>query len=97
LLLAELCDKKILTGHQLTSPLLAGVSVSGQLGGNTELETGWQIFDGLSMAADRKVLRNDIEFWFEFNKIGIDVNINKFKPFETIAVKNPQFTISSNG
>ena len=81
LLLAELCDKKILSGHQLTTPLLAGISVSGQLGGNTELETGFQIFDGVAMAADRKILRNDIQFWFDTNKLGIEVEINKFKPF----------------
>jgi hypothetical protein len=79
----------------LTTPLLAGISVSGQLGGNTELETGYEIFDGISMAADRKVLRNDIQSWFEFNKVGIPIEINKFKPFTTIQQAQPKFTITN--
>jgi hypothetical protein len=83
LLLAELCDKKILSGHQLTTPLLAGISVSGQLGGNSELEVGYQIFDGIAMASDRSLLNNDIQMWFDFNKTNTQVKINKFKPFET--------------
>ena len=78
--LAELCDKKILSGHQLTTPLLAGISISGSLGGNTELETGYNIFDGLSMAADRKVLARENQFIFSYNT-GVKVDINKFKPF----------------
>lgn len=81
IVLAELCDKKILSGHQLTSPLLAGISVSGQIGGNTELSTAFQIFDGLSMAADRKVIERDLNWWFDFNKTGLEVDIKKFNPF----------------
>jgi len=98
LLLAELADQKILTGHQLTTPMLCGITSNKGLGNvGNELETGYQLFDGLSMASDRKVLRNDIQWWFEFNKTGITVDINKFKPFTTAPTTNPQFTISQNG
>jgi len=80
--LSELCDNKILTGHQLTTPLLAGVSVPGKMGGDSQLEIGYQIFDGLTMAADRKVLRDDVKMWFDYNKTGVTVELNKFKPFQ---------------
>jgi len=83
LLLAELCDKKILTGHQLTSPLLAGVSVSGQLGGNTELQTAFQIFDKVSMEADRNYLVNSINKIFAVNKTAVKLDILPFTPFTT--------------
>ena len=79
--LAELCDKKILSGHQLTTPLLAGISVSGQLGGNTELEVGYTIFDKVAMEADRQTISDDLQFLFDFNKVPVRLDINPFKPF----------------
>jgi hypothetical protein len=81
IILAELCDKKILTGHQLTTPLLAGVSISGQLGGNTELQTGFQIFDKVSMEADRNYVSQSIQNVFNYNKTGVKISINPFNPF----------------
>lgn len=82
MVLAELCDKKILTGHQLTSPLLAGVSISGQLGGNVELEKAYMIYDNVTIKADRM----DVErFWsriLEYNKLGVQMEINPFNPFK---------------
>jgi hypothetical protein len=79
--LAELCDKKILSAHQLTTPLLAGISVSGQLGGNTELELGYTIFDNVAMEADRQMISDDLQWIFNYNKTGIQIDINPFKPF----------------
>lgn len=81
LLLAELCDKKILTGHQLTSPLLAGVSVSGQLGGNTELQVAYQIFDKVSMEADRNFLIASFQKMLDYNKTPVKLDILPFTPF----------------
>ena len=97
LLLAELCDQKILTGHQLTTPILAGITSKGFTSGGAELLVGYQIFDGVAMASDRKVLANDIQEWFTFNNTGVKVEINKFKPFEDMPQQKPQFTISQNG
>ena len=79
--LAELCDKKILSAHQLTTPLLAGISVSGQLGGNTELELGYTIFDNVAMEADRQMISEDLQWIFNYNNTGIQIDINPFKPF----------------
>lgn len=87
LLLAELCDKKILTGHQLTSPLLAGISVSGQLGGNTELQTAYQIFDKVAMEADRNFLAASLQKIFEYNKVPVKIAINPFNPFKNVTPK----------
>ena len=81
LLLAELCDKKILTGHQLTSPLLAGISVSGQLGGNTELQVAYQIFDKVSMEADRNFLIQSLQKILDFNKTPVQLDILPFTVF----------------
>jgi hypothetical protein len=84
--LTEICDKKILTGHQLTSPLLAGVAVSGQLGGNTELETAYKILDNMSIEADRKHIERSLQKVLDYNKTPIQLAINPFNPFKEKAI-----------
>lgn len=82
MLVAELCDQKILTGHQLTTPMLAGISSRNGFSNNgMELEVGYQLLDGLIIEADRQILNDDIQMWFDFNKTGIEVEIERFKPF----------------
>lgn len=91
LLLAELCDKKILTAHQLTSPLLVGISISGQLSGNTELKTAYQIFDNVVMASDRSEISESLQRnVLNVNKTDIIFEINPFDPFkEPFESSNP--------
>ncbi len=83
LLLAELSDKKILTGHQLTSPLLAGISVSGQLGGNTELKVAFDIFDNIAMESDRNFIDAAFQEVLDFNQVPVKLETNPFNPFKT--------------
>lgn len=81
IVLAELSDKKILTGHKLTSPLLAGISVSGQLGGNQELEKAFQIYDKTRIAPYRAMIAETYQKILDFNKINVKIAINPFNPF----------------
>lgn len=81
LLLAELCDKKILTGNRLTSPLLAGISVSGQIGGNTELETAYKIYAKTRIMPMSRMITDSYNKVLEFNKIDVKVKTNPFNPF----------------
>lgn len=79
--LAELSDKKILTGHKLTSPLLAGISVSGQLGGNIEIEKSYKIYDSTRIAPYRNRLDLAFNKILAYNNLGITVKTNPFNPF----------------
>lgn len=81
IVLAELCDQKILTGNRLTSPLLAGISTKGQLGGNTEIEKTFQIYDKSRMKPYRNLLARTYNMIQDFNKSGVKVDINPFNPF----------------
>lgn len=81
LLLAELCDKKILTAHKLTSPLLAGISVSGQIGGNVELEKAYNIYDKTRIAPYRNIIDRDFQRVLDINKIPYKIKTNPFNPF----------------
>lgn len=82
LLLAELCDKKILTAHQLTSPLIVGISVSGQLGGNTELQVAFKIFDNTIIESDRKKIESSLNTILKFNQTPVTIEISQFDPFK---------------
>ena len=79
--LAELSDKKILTAHKLTSPLLAGISVSGQLGGNVELEKAFNIFDKSRVLPYRNMIDRDYQRILDINGVGITIKTNPFNPF----------------
>jgi len=83
LLLAELSDKKIVTGHQLNSPSLAGVAVSGVWGASTELEMAFKLFDSLNMASDRAKVDRSFQQVLDFNKTPVTIKTNPWNPFKT--------------
>jgi hypothetical protein len=80
--LSELCDRKILTGHQWTSPLLAGISVSGQLGASQEIEKTYLILDNTYMQPYRNIVDAAYQKILDFNKTPIELQTNKFSPFK---------------
>lgn len=43
-ILNRTCQQEIFTGHQVVSPMLFGIKTEGQLGGNTELKTAYEVF-----------------------------------------------------
>ncbi|WP_313235734.1 hypothetical protein [Sphingobacterium multivorum] len=71
----------IIVGHSLTSPLLAGISISGQLGANSELETAYTIFRNLYVINKRNEIVDSINTLFKgiFNDIDILDNGKLFK------------------
>lgn len=81
IVLAELCDQKILTANKLTSPLLAGISTRGQLGGNTELEKAFNIYDKSRMKPYRNVISSTYNKILSFSKVPVKLEINPFNPF----------------
>ena len=95
--LSELCDRKILSGHQLTSPLLAGVSTPGQLGGNTELELAYKLYDNMVMEKARKDVIDSLnKHIFSINIPNIKIDINPFSPLkEKLLVKQDKGTLDA--
>ncbi len=83
--LSELSDRTILSGHQLSSPLLAGISVSGQIGGNVELKTSFQLWNKMIIAKMRQKIDNSLQkHIFDINVKGVKINTNPFNPLENI-------------
>jgi hypothetical protein len=59
--LSRLNDAKILTAHNVTSPTLFGVMVSGKLGGTgNELVTAYQIFRATETLPNREILLDGV-------------------------------------
>ena len=59
--LSRLNDAKILTAHNITSPTLFGVMVSGKLGGTgNELVTAYQIFRATETLPNREIILGGI-------------------------------------
>ena len=59
--LSKLNDAKILTAHNVTSPTLFGVMVSGKLGGTgNELVTAYQIFRATETLPNREILLDSV-------------------------------------
>jgi hypothetical protein len=85
LLLAELSDKKILTGHQLTSAKLAGITASGNFGNGTgdELKVSFDIFDNIAMESDRNFIDAAFQIPLDYNKVPVKLKTNPFNPFKT--------------
>lgn len=42
--LNKTCQQEIFSGHRVTSPMLFGIKTEGQLGGNNELQTAYELF-----------------------------------------------------
>lgn len=87
--LAKLNDAKILTAHNITSPTLFGVMVSGKLGGTgDELNSSYKIFRATETIPSRNVLLNSIQLimdnsGYQKNKIiikDLDIEFENNKP-----------------
>jgi hypothetical protein len=57
-------EKQILSVHNATSKLLFGLATAGQLGGNTELETAYQIFKQVWVKNNRNIVENGLNKLF---------------------------------
>lgn len=80
LLLADQAVQQILSGHRVTSPLLFGISVPGNLGGNSELKTAFDIFDSTVIEPDRNILGRMINRILKVNNIAVSIEVEKFVP-----------------
>lgn len=81
IVVAELADKKILTGHKLTSPLLAGISVSGQIGGNVEFEKAALAYQNTRIKPLSKMISDFENEVLDFNGTGLKMEINPYRIF----------------
>jgi hypothetical protein len=95
--LSRLNDAKILTAHNITSPTLFGVMVSGKLGGTgNELVTAYQIFRATETLPNREIILNGINrilstVKYDQMQLGIveeEINLESIKGANTEDIAN---------
>ena len=95
--LSRLNDAKILTAHNVTSPTLFGVMVSGKLGGTgNELVTAYQIFRATETLPNREILLDSVNRILatvgydkmELSVVEEDINLESIKGANTEDVTN---------
>lgn len=80
LVLSDQCVSHILTANSATTPLLFGITTAGQLGGNTELETGYKIFNKMVVQPDREILERFFNKILKHNNVPVTVKLQEFNP-----------------
>lgn len=95
--LSRLNDAKILTAHNVTSPTLFGVMVSGKLGGTgNELVTAYQIFRATETLPNREILLDSVNRILatvgydkmELSVVEEDINLESIKGANTTDITN---------
>ena len=95
--LSRLNDAKILTAHNITSPTLFGVMVSGKLGGTgNELVTAYQIFRATETLPNREIILDGITrvmstVGYDKMELAIveeEINLESIKGANTSDIKN---------
>lgn len=95
--LSRLNDAKILTAHNITSPTLFGVMVSGKLGGTgNELVTAYQIFRATETLPNREIIIGGIErvmstIGYDKMELGIveeEINLESIKGANVTEITN---------
>jgi hypothetical protein len=62
------CQQEIFSGHLVTSPMLFGIKTEGQLGGNTELQTAYTIFQNTYARPKAQDIDKEFNWLMSFSK-----------------------------
>lgn len=65
--LNKTCQQEIFSGHLVTSPMLFGIKTEGQLGGNTELKTSYDIFINTYAKPKAGAFNKEINYLFSYS------------------------------
>lgn len=82
----DLIQSNILTGHRVTTPLLFGIKTTGQLGGSSELQDGYNIFFNTVIKPNQILIEKTINRILSINNYPTTISINEFNPL----VRNTQ-------
>ena len=73
----NLISQNIFVAHQITSPMLFGVRVEGQLGGRNEMREAFEIFQNTYVTAKQQILEDSFSFL-----LGEELEIDPTEPLE---------------
>ncbi len=81
--LSEECVRKILLGHNVTSPLLFGISSTNGFGSNAdELKTSFILYYNMVIKPYQDVILNAFETILNYNNVNLKIYFETLKPLE---------------
>jgi hypothetical protein len=79
-ILNKTVEQHIITGHEVVSPMLFGIKTEGQLGGNNELRTAYQIFINTYGKPKQDELEKVVNYFGLLMGKGTDYGISQLDP-----------------
>lgn len=76
------CQQEIFSGHLVTSPMLFGIKTEGQLGGTTELQTAYTIFQNTYARPKAEAIDKDVNWLMGFSKYPAKYELQQSDPIE---------------
>jgi len=87
--LSEECLRKIMLGHNVTSPLLFGVASSNGFSSNAdELENSFILFNNMVIKPFQEEIIDAIDKMLSFNNISLNLFFKTLKPLEFVDLEN---------
>lgn len=78
--LNKTCQQEIFSGHLVTSPMLFGIKTEGQLGGNTELKTAYDIFINTYAKPKANAFDKEINYLFSYSMFPAKYELKQTDP-----------------
>jgi hypothetical protein len=78
--LNKTCQQEIFSGHLVTSPMLFGIKTEGQLGGNTELQTSYSIFQNTYSKPKAESFSKEIQYLLSFSNYVAEYELQPTDP-----------------
>jgi hypothetical protein len=91
--LSEECLRKIMLGHNVTSPLLFGVTSSNGFSSNAdELENSFILFNNMVIKPFQEEIIDALDMLLSFNNISLNLFFKTLKPLEFVDLENAMTT-----
>jgi hypothetical protein len=91
--LSEECLRKIMLGHNVTSPLLFGVASTNGFSSNAdELENSFILFNNMVIKPFQEEIIDAIDMLLSFNNISLNLFFKTLKPLEFVDLENAMTT-----
>lgn len=78
--LNKTCQQEIFSGHLVTSPMLFGIKTEGQLGGNSELKTAYDIFINTYAKPKANAFDKEINYLFSYSTFPAKYELKQTDP-----------------
>jgi DNA-binding MarR family transcriptional regulator len=83
-ILEKTVEQNIITGHEVVSPMLFGIKTEGQLGGNNEIRTAYEIFINTYGKPKQTKLLRVVNYFGELMGKGCDYGIKQLDPVRIV-------------